>query len=68
MVGVLYHMQVVEHTRCARKFIGKSLKGLKILHISKNDDFERFGGRFFAKIWCFGCAARTVAQRIGFFK
>ena len=28
-------MQVVEHTRCSRKFIGKSLGAAKILHMSK---------------------------------
>ena len=35
MVRVLYHMQVVEHTRCSRKFIGKSLGEPKIWHKSK---------------------------------
>ena len=68
VVRVLYHMQVVEHTRCYRKFIGKSLGEPKILHISENDDFERFGGIFWVKIPCFGCAARTAAQQIGLSK
>ena len=68
MVRVLYHMQVVEHRRCPRKFIRKNAGGYKILHMSKNRDFERFGGIFWAKIWCFRCAARTIAQQIGFSK
>ena len=46
MVRVLYHMQVVERTRCFRKFTGKSLGAPKILHMSENHDFERFGGIF----------------------
>ena len=65
VVRVLYHMQVVEHTRCSRKFIGKSFGGTKVLHMSKNDDFERFGGIFWAKIRCFSCAARTIVQQFG---
>ena len=68
MLRVLYHMQVVEYTRCSRQFIGKSLGEDKILHMSENHDFERFGERFWAEIWCFGCAARIVAQQIGFSK
>ena len=68
MVRVLYHMQVVEHTGCSRKIIGKSLGGSKILHMSENHDFERFGGIFWAKIWCFRCAARTVDNQFGYYK
>ena len=43
------HMQVVEHTRCSRKFIRKNAGGTKILHMSEIHDFERFGGVFGAK-------------------
>ena len=32
---VLYHMQVWESTRCFRKFIGKSLGGTKVGHMSE---------------------------------
>ena len=40
MLRVLYHMQVVEHTRCSRKFIGKSFGEPKILHMGKNRDLS----------------------------
>ena len=66
MVRVLYHMQAVEHTRCSRKFIRENAGEGQVLHMSENHDFERFGGIFWAKVWCFSCAARTVAQQFVF--
>ena len=61
MVRVLYHMQVWETTRHSRKFIGKSVGGGMVEHMSENRDFERFGDTFWCEIRCFRCAARTVA-------
>ena len=60
MVRVLYHMQLLEHTRCSRKFIVESLGRGKVEHMSETRDFERFGDTFWCEIRCFRCAARTV--------
>ena len=40
VVQVLYHMQVWETPRHSRKFIGSSLGGTKVEHMSENRDFE----------------------------
>ena len=40
VVLVLYHMQVWETPRHSRKFIGSSLGGTKVEHMSENRDFE----------------------------
>ena len=68
MVRVLYHMQLLEHTRCSRKFIGESVGGGAVGHMSENRDFEWFGGMFWCEIWCFRCAARTVGHEFESYK
>ena len=40
VVRVLYHMQLLEHTRCSRKFIGKNAGAAKVEHMNENRDFE----------------------------
>ena len=68
VVRILYHMQVVGRTRCSRKLLGKSLGGYKVLHVSENCEFERFGGIFLVNILCFRCAARTVGHEFELYK
>ena len=40
VVRVLCHMQVLEHTRCSRKLVGKNAGGTSVEHVSENRDFE----------------------------
>ena len=61
-------MQLLAHTRHARKFIGKSLGGFKILHMGANHEFDCFGGVFGGVFGGLSCAARTVVDQIEFGK
>ena len=60
MVRVLYHMQVVEHTMCSRKITRTNVGDGKILHMSENRDFERFGGTFWRE-FCVAAALRALS-------
>ena len=61
-------MQLVEHTRCSGKVIGKSVGATKVLHLSENHEFQCFGDVFRCAFGGFSCAARTLVQQIEFLK